>query len=52
MLMSFVNDKKKVESVMIKQNTEAFNDKSNTNMLIGPKLGETMAKILIVEDKI
>lgn len=37
---------------MIKQNTEAFNDKSNTNMLFGPNLEETVAKILIVEDKI
>ena len=44
-LMAFVNSKKKIET-MIKENSQDFIDDSNSNMLVGPKFRETVAKSL------
>ena len=48
--MSFVNDKRKVES-MIKKNANNFNEKLNTNMLFGPTFEETSTKSLSLKAK-
>ena len=48
--MSFVNDKRRVES-MIKKNVNNFNEKLNTNILFGPKFEETSTKSLSLKAK-